>query len=201
MESQFSLSNETTVPVWFHSWYRGLECGLTKSSDECAIHLCDLHSLSFQPIKTTASKKPIYFVQVLSMYSGRSNVISSPLSKPGPGICQYMPFWGKIDNFYNCFLREVKCRNFLPFFYYSFWYSLRIVFQYYTNFKYRLWIFCSLSYFKSSIYAIILLQIIPYILNISVNLPCFMYWGFWDLSCSLCYDEHIRDYVENSLWF
>lgn len=64
------------------------------------------------------------------------------------------------ENF-NGFLRETKCKNFLWFLYYSFWDSFRIVFQYYADFKWHLWFFCSVFYFKSSRYAIILSQITP----------------------------------------
>lgn len=36
-------------------------------------------------------------------------------------------------------------------------------------------------------------------MNFSINLLCLKHSGFLDLNCSLYYDEHIRDYVGNSL--
>lgn len=99
----------------------------------------------------------IFLSNFISIYSGRSNLIPPSLSKPEQKYANTCIF--RKDNFYGCFLREVKYRNFLSFLYYSFWYSFRIIFQCYADFKWHLWNFCSLSYFKSSIYAVILPQI------------------------------------------
>lgn len=74
-----------------------------------------------------------FFVQFY-VYSGRSNMIASPLSKPESDIYQYMLFFK--DNF-NGFLRETKCKFFLSFPHYSFWYRFMIIFQYYADLKWH----------------------------------------------------------------
>lgn len=137
----------------------------------------------------------LYFVHYLYIFVAGDQVWYSLLCQSqnqNANIC----FFGNF--FYGCFLREVKCRNFLPFSYYSFWYCLRIVFQYYANFKWHLWILFSF-----------LFQIFHTCYNSSTNYSLKQWISLWTclVSCiqvfetSLYYDEHIRDYVENSLWF